>query len=36
MIIEMEENKLFAERQEQLGTTRESSLQTALGRVPNS
>jgi hypothetical protein len=36
MIIDMEENKLFAERQEQLGTTRESGLQAALGRVPNS
>ncbi|WP_374950682.1 helix-turn-helix domain-containing protein [Mucilaginibacter sp.] len=35
MIVEMKENKLFAERQEQLGTTRESTLQSALGRAPS-
>lgn len=32
---EVEENKLFADRQQQLGTTRESSLLTALGRNPD-
>ena len=32
---DIEENKLFAESQQQLGTTRESSLFSALGRQPN-
>lgn len=34
MFEEIEENKLFAERQERLGTTRESSLFNTLGRHP--
>ncbi|SDF93833.1 Putative DNA-binding domain-containing protein [Pedobacter terrae] len=35
MLVQMEENVLFSERQERLGTTRESTLQASLGRTPD-
>ncbi|RZM21887.1 MAG: ATP-binding protein [Pedobacter sp.] len=35
MLAEMEENVLFSERQERLGTTRASTLRESLGRTPN-
>jgi hypothetical protein len=34
LVVIKNENQLLSEKQAQLGTTRESTLQTVLGRVP--